>query len=875
MRFIGYILSISLFICNFGLAAIILTSPNGGEVWRNGTQQNITWINSIGNVTAEYTTNNGVNWINIGTSNTGSFLWTVPNVSAPSARVRVTDQIFSRDTSNASFRIINYSFTNSPIKILPIGNSITFDSFGAEFRFAQNKISYRAFLWDSLRSNNYKIDFIGHKLGGYYQFPDPENNGVPSIRDDQMYNLLATGLDPVNNIQITPGNYLDVYTPNVIILHIGTNGITDPGGTDATDVANILDLIKNYNPNIWVLVSMIIDRVPNIPQVTTFNNNIRNLVQSRITNGDNLFLLDMRSALTYVIDNTPPYTSGDMYDDSHPNDSGKVKMANVCYQTLKLLLPSSSPQAPQFTSIPETKAYLGLPYKYMAYATGVSVPNYLLDGPLPPGMTTSSINTKTGIIDWLPNSLGTYPLTIKATNPTGSVFQNFNITVQSPPDLTDNMISYWKLDETDSAKYYEDLTGINNANPLNIPSSNSGIVGRALNFNGLNGLDVFDDSSLYFYPGESFTIELWMKTLNSGQQYLLGKRGGPTYFLLEQNSFNQAKFTIQDSIEGITTVTGSGLNDGNWHHVTAVVDRPGNSLRIYVDGILSSAPKTFHSSGFFSYAPLTIGYFKNSFFYKGSLDEIAIYNRPLQSSEIIRHYISGLAREGYTKNFVLVKAKAFLQGPFNSTTGLMDTTLKINNFIPKNTQPYSNGPWNYEGLERVIFYPDSVVDWVLVELRDATNPATVVGRRAAFIKKNGNLVEIDPLKTGYTDIIFPDVSPGNYYIVIKHRNHLAIMSSTTIALSTTSSFYDFTTSQSKAYTTGPNPMVNLSAGKFGMIAGDCDGNGFIDIDDFTGIDNGKFQSGYKNSDSNMSGIIDVDDFTFPDNNRFNGTQVPQ
>ena len=205
----------------------------------------------------------------------------------------------------------------------------------------------------------------------------------------------------------------------------------------------------------------------------------------------------------------------------------------------------------------------------------------------------------------------------------------------------------------------------------------------------------------------------------------------------------------------------------------------------------------------------------------------------------------------------------------------MDTTLKINNFIPKNVQPYNNAPWNYEGLERVISYPDSVVDWVLMELRDSANPATIVGSRAAFVKKNGNLVEIDPIKTGSTDIIFSGVNPGNYYIVIKHRNHLAIMSSTTVALSTTASLYDFTSSQNKAYTTGPEPMVNLSAGKFGMIAGDCDGSGFIDIDDFMVIDNGRFQAGYKNPDSNMSGIVDVDDFTFPDNNFFKGTQVPQ
>lgn len=853
-----------LFITPFTLAQITLTSPNGGEIWRNGTEHSITWIDGIGNVTIEYSTNNGANWINIGTSSIGSYLWTIPNIPTPLALVRITDDGPNSDVSNANFRIISPNLTNNPVKILPIGNSITFDSFRGEFRFAQNKISYRAFLWDSLRTKNYNIDFIGHRLAGYYQFPDPENNGIPSITSSQVYDLLYSGLDKVNGIQVTPGNYLDIYTPDVVLLHVGINGITEPGGTSSVNVENILNLIRNFDSDIWVIVALIIDKVPNLTEVTTYNDNLKSMVQNRIANGENILLVDMHSALTYSIDNIPPYTAGDMYDDTHPNDSGKVKMANLWAQALKLILPNPSAQAPSsFSSSPLTGAYMGFPYKYNAAANGVGAPNYSLEGPIPSGMI---INPKTGIVDWVPTALGTFPVSIKATNSSGSVFQNFNITVSTAPTLIDSIVSYWRLDEIGTPTFFEDLPGINNAYPTIAPSSVNGIVGEALSFDGSNRVDVIDDTSLYFWPKESFTIEMWVKTTGTGEQIFLGKRGGGgPYYFLEMNSLNQANFTVKDSTGYVITKSNPTIiNDGNWHHIAGVVDRLNKLLRIYVDGGGASVGYTFHNSGFYNYDPLTIGYYKNSYYYDGLLDEIAIYNRRLKGFELARHYISGLARKGYSDKYVVVKVKAFLQGPFNSSTGLMNTILNTNNLIPKNVHPYTTTPWNYDGLERVVNYPTGVVDWVIIELRDPINPAIIISKRAAFIKNDGNLTEIDPINAGSSDIIFTGVSPGNYYVVVKHRNHLAVMSASPIALSASSSLYDFTTAQNKAFTTGPDPMVILGVGKYGMYAGDANSDGTINAIDYNSywlIQNGTpFDYNTKFGDFNLDATINAIDY---------------
>ena len=72
----------------------------------------------------------------------------------------------------------------------------------------------------------------------------------------------------------------------------------------------------------------------------------------------------------------------------------------------------------------------------------------------------------------------------------------------------------------------------------------------------------------------------------------------------------------------------------------------------------------------------------------------------------------------------------------------------------------------------VVFQTPDIVDWVLVELRTGTAAGTKVATRAAFLKSDGTIVDTD----GTSPVQFTGLSAGNYYIVIRHRNHLAIMS---------------------------------------------------------------------------------------------------
>jgi hypothetical protein len=77
--------------------ALTLTSPNGGEVWIEGSLRAITWTSpaesglDAGTVTLEWSADNGASWTKIaeGEPDDGTYLWSVPSSLGGGKRVRV------------------------------------------------------------------------------------------------------------------------------------------------------------------------------------------------------------------------------------------------------------------------------------------------------------------------------------------------------------------------------------------------------------------------------------------------------------------------------------------------------------------------------------------------------------------------------------------------------------------------------------------------------------------------------------------------------------------------------------------------------------------------------------------------------------------
>ena len=208
--------------------------------------------------------------------------------------------------------------------------------------------------------------------------------------------------------------------------------------------------------------------------------------------------------------------------------------------------------------------------------------------------------------------------------------------------------------------------------------------------------------------------------------------------------------------------------------------------------------------------------------------------------------------------------KIYLEGCYEN--GIMMTNLDDQKILPL-SQPYNSNPWNYSGNEIVTSAPANVVDWVLIELRSTPDISSRVVRKAAFINTNGEIVDL----TGMRNISFNNVPDGGYYVIVIHRNHIAVMSSNSVPLKGGIISYDFTTGENKAY--GANALVDLGNGAFGMYGGDSDSNGIINDADVNDVGNNLFNINYLLSDIDLNSKVNVIDYKFPKKNLGRKTYV--
>ena len=111
--------------------------------------------------------------------------------------------------------------------------------------------------------------------------------------------------------------------------------------------------------------------------------------------------------------------------------------------------------------------------------------------------------------------------------------------------------------------------------------------------------------------------------------------------------------------------------------------------------------------------------------------------------------------------------KLYLEGPYNN--GSM--SIGLNNQQPKKVH-FPIAPKRYYGNDILeIISGNNIIDTVIVELRTDKNIPSDI-QKDALLLGTGSIVDFDDVSPVPFNII-----PGNYFIVVKHRNHLSVMSS--------------------------------------------------------------------------------------------------
>lgn len=212
---------------------------------------------------------------------------------------------------------------------------------------------------------------------------------------------------------------------------------------------------------------------------------------------------------------------------------------------------------------------------------------------------------------------------------------------------------------------------------------------------------------------------------------------------------------------------------------------------------------------------------------------------------------------------VYTNIKVKLQGAMSFNTD-MHNNLRTSNLLPT-TDPYNLGS---DGPSAFV---NNITDWVKVEIRSAADPSVILEAKSFMLKTDGTLERYDgaSLVPPYFKPVFEPV-----HIVVRHRNHVAVMSKKIDDFSLGSVDYDFTTGLQQAYNDGSAPVQMIEVnGVWCMSAGDLTGDETLDDTDNTSMST-LFHQGVMNqyipADLNMDGVVDDVDLSLFNRSYYNG-----
>jgi hypothetical protein len=265
------------------------------------------------------------------------------------------------------------------------------------------------------------------------------------------------------------------------------------------------------------------------------------------------------------------------------------------------------------------------------------------------------IQTKTAVFD--PTGTGEYNITINGQELNINVIKNTTV-----PDsvLTENLIAWYRFEDGDARDYTNDLDenfADSNAYDGTVNGAefkqDKGVTDfstkrGAFDFDGTESSISVNHSFANDFGSDSFSLSFWIKTNNNTGRVIANRdyNSGFIGFVILIKSDGSLKFTLDNgSTSEVITETTNSVADGNYKHITAVRDNENDDTPIYVNGSKVSTnmsggggvPSNYGSISFTG-EPTEIGAEKGSGYFNGIIDDVRVYNKALNSSEISNIY---------------------------------------------------------------------------------------------------------------------------------------------------------------------------------------------------------------------------------------------
>lgn len=244
-----------------------------------------------------------------------------------------------------------------------------------------------------------------------------------------------------------------------------------------------------------------------------------------------------------------------------------------------------------------------------------------------------------------------------------SVESSINSTVNELIGNETGLISYWRFNESSwngTLGSVKDVLGKNNGTAINGANTLGGLFGNAGSFDGINDRINIPNQEEINPNNESFTITGWAKSYArasgaaSQWQIYVGKRTSAAAdgYYLGLNQGSGLNFMVGDGSNRFDTALSGGsgyapISYNNWFHFAAVINRTSNQILLYVNGTLLANRTITNLNKINNSANLSIGLdygqigVQGGYPVNGSIDEVAFWNKALNSSEILDLYQKG------------------------------------------------------------------------------------------------------------------------------------------------------------------------------------------------------------------------------------------
>jgi hypothetical protein len=241
--------------------------------------------------------------------------------------------------------------------------------------------------------------------------------------------------------------------------------------------------------------------------------------------------------------------------------------------------------------------------------------------------------------NWLADPVRQYPITIDptVTHDTSAEFATgtFNRVLDTGSGSSPVLETYyqelpaderagalWHFNETanDTCSGGEDACD-SSGSGLHLTESNTTIDtstqllgGAARSFNGSSSYAYRSSATGFDLGADGITLETWVKTSSGSTEYILNRYGAAStscpgnsgtsstnalYFLIKMDT-GVVRFSVRDNTDATLEDHDSNatINDGNWHHIAAVLDKSGGTVSIYIDGVLDVSSTTSETGSY-------------------------------------------------------------------------------------------------------------------------------------------------------------------------------------------------------------------------------------------------------------------------------------